>query len=596
MKYLNRVWDYCESNLFGYRFKRLSASVGLLFFIQAGSFLGMFFIFANFSASGPDALEGAKASAMRGFLAVGVTGIALSAVSTWLLWQMIAYLAAKPLRVVNALMHSLADGRNDMSQNIDALPYPELGQVAHGYNAFIGNIRHIIENIRSTAMKIAINSSKVHKAVALTSAKTDRQKELSEMVSFSSSDANEAIKEVSKNTQHVSDNTHSNLEKARRSFNELLEVETKIEQINRTVNSFKKIVQELNSNSKSIIEIVALINNISEETNLLSLNATIEAARAGEHGRGFAVVADEVRTLAKRVKPATVDITDKVRKMVSSVEQTLAQTDGIIKSGADVGGIIHQTSTSFKSIMNAFEDTGEQMLRIAAAVEELTRTNEAVNQKVGEINVFASEIFSDMEDSAKKVQGLNETTEKMQEMVAYYSTGQGVLDQVISKARRYRDYMQVQIGEMKQKGIDVFDKNYKPIPNTNPQKFTTGFTAMFKKAFQTYIDEILNEIPGAIYAVPLDTRGYLSVHHTHVSKPVTGDFENDSLYSRDCRFYSSSNTEKKRAANTSPMLLQTYMRDTGEILVDLSLPILIDGKHWGAWVMGIKPETFYNEG
>ena len=571
----------------------MAGAICLLFIVQAGSSLAMLFLISNLVEGNAHVLAAIKTpTGMKGIYFAAIVGIVLSALITWLIWQMVGYLAVKPLRAINALMQSLLDGRTDMSRNIDTLPYPDLNHVAEGYNAFINNIRNIIENIRNTGMKIAIDSSKVRKAVVMTCDKTNRQKELSEMVTLSSKDANDAIKEVSENTQHVSNNTNSNLEQAKKSFTELLEVEEKIAHINRTVHSFKNIVQELNRNSQSIMEIVSLINTISEETNLLSLNATIEAARAGQHGKGFAVVAEEVRTLAKKVKPATVDITDKVNKMIGSVEQTIMQTEEIIRSGSDVGKIVHQTSTSFKSIMNAFEATNEQMLRIAAAIEELSRTNDAVNQKVGEINVFASEIFCNMEDSAIKVQGLNETTEKMQEMVAYYSTGQGMLDKIIAKARSYQHYMELQIGEMKQNGIDVFDKHYKSVPNTNPNKFTTAYTDIFKKKFQTYIDNILKEIPGAIYAVPLDTKGYLSVHHSHQSKPLTGDYEKDFLHSRDCRFYFSNQTEKKRATHISPMLLQTYMRDTGEILIDLSMPILIEGKHWGAFVMGLKPEVF----
>ena len=72
---------------------------------------------------------------------------------------------------------------------------------------------------------------------------------------------------------------------------------------------------------------------------------------------------------------------------------------------------------------------------------------------------------------------------------------------------------------------------------------------------------------------------------------MTGDYETDLLSSRDRRIYFSNPTEIRRVTSKAPMLLQTYARDTGEILNDLSMPIVIDGRHWGGFVMGFDPES-----
>ena len=148
---------------------------------------------------------------------------------------------------------------------------------------------------------------------------------------------------------------------------------------------------------------------------------------------------------------------------------------------------------------------------------------------------------------------------------------------------------------MHKRGINVFDHNHRPIPDTNPQKYTTDYTGIFKKTFQHYIDDTLKTIPGAIYTLPISQTGYLPAHHTQVSKPLTGDYEKDLLDSRDQRIYFSNQTEVRRATSTASMLLQTYMRDTGEILNDLSMPILIDGRHWGAFIVGLNPEELLSE-
>jgi methyl-accepting chemotaxis protein len=137
-----------------------------------------------------------------------------------------------------------------------------------------------------------------------------------------------------------------------------------------------------------------------------------------------------------------------------------------------------------------------------------------------------------------------------------------------------------------------FDHNYKPIPNTNPQKFTAAFTDAIAKTLQAYCGAILKEIPGCIYALPVDKNGYLPTHHSHVARPLTGGYEKDLLQSRDKRIYFSNQTEVRRATTTAPMLLQTYMRDTGEAINDLAMPIYVDRQHWGAFILGLNPEIF----
>jgi methyl-accepting chemotaxis protein len=77
-----------------------------------------------------------------------------------------------------------------------------------------------------------------------------------------------------------------------------------------------------------------------------------------------------------------------------------------------------------------------------------------------------------------------------------------------------------------------------------------------------------------------------------VSQPLTGDYDTDLLNSRDKRIYFSNDTEVRRATSTAPMLLQTYMRDTGEVINDLSMPITIDQRHWGAFILGFSPDIF----
>jgi methyl-accepting chemotaxis protein len=592
MNGMKKTWDYLEASVFHSRIRQATRSIVFVVMIQfVISAITIYFLTDITRSAGDLQKAGQVLSTAKWCIVINSVGFLTVAISCLIIKVMFGYLARKPMEKVDEIFRRLADGHIDWSENIEDLPYPELKNVSIGYNSFMANVRRIIEDIRKAGIRIAIGSAHVLKAVEVAGEKTNQQKEISEQVAISSSDGNIAIKEISENAHYVSENTSTNLTKVKTSFEELEAVALKVEAINQTVANFSTTIEELSRNSSGIMEILSVINNMSDQTNLLSLNATIEAARAGEHGRGFAVVAEEVRNLAKQIKPATEDISLKINNMLATVEKTKAESDTIIDASKAVGDIIDETASNFKSMIGDFEETNDQLLKIAAAIEELSLTNNEVNDKVGEINTLSLEVFTDMEASGKTVHGLTKITEEMQEMVAQYRTGQGVLDKIIPMVQRHRDYIQDILHLISKKGINVFDENYRPVPNTNPQKFTTVFLEPLKKELQTYLDAILKEIPGCIYSIPVDRKGYLPVHHSHVSKPMTGKYEVDLLQSRHMRFFFTTQCDIRRATNTKPMLFQTYMRDTGEVMNDLSMPITVNGKHWGGLIVGLKPEV-----
>jgi methyl-accepting chemotaxis protein len=588
------MWDILEKKVFQNSLPKALATVWLLCAMQSVITFVVIVIMLRAKRLAGTSWEGAVSTLNTGMVVAAVTAV-IFIVSTFILVRGLRYLCVKPLAQMDALFEKLGNGQSDLSEEMHELPYPELKHVAGGYNTFMHGIRDIIDQVRHLGIRIAIDSTRVRRGVAATAEKTRDQKALSEMVAHSSNDADLAIGEVAENAQYASEKTGRNLGMAKEAFGELSVATRKVEEINQMVGNFRDTVAELNKNTAGIMEIVGLIKNISEQTNLLSLNATIEAARAGEHGKGFAVVAEEVRILAKQVKTATEDISARVEKMVVTVEKTKAETDGIQGHSSEVGQSVTQTADQFEAMIADFEGINDQLHKIAAAIEELSLNNKEVNQKVQSIDGLTQEINAAMCEAETKVCDLNTITEKLQEMVAPYKTGNGGIDAIFAQAHAYRDQIQSQIAKMMSKGIDVFDRNHKPVAGTSPQKYTTAFTEAFAKTFQAFCDGILTQVPGAVYALPIDDKGYLATHHAKVAQPMTGNYEVDALNSRHMRIFFSLESEKRRATNRTPMLLQTYMRDTGETLNELSLPIVVNKRHWGAFILGLNPDHFLQE-
>jgi hypothetical protein len=133
----------------------------------------------------------------------------------------------------------------------------------------------------------------------------------------------------------------------------------------------------------------------------------------------------------------------------------------------------------------------------------------------------------------------------------------------------------------------VFDTFYIPIPKTNPQKFKTPYDKYTDEVLRIILDNYLEKDKRLLFVVAVDRNGYLPTHNTRYSRPLTGDADFNTKNNRTKRLFND-RTGLAAARNTKPYLLQKYSRDTGEQLADLSVPIKIQGKHWGALRIGYK--------
>lgn len=133
----------------------------------------------------------------------------------------------------------------------------------------------------------------------------------------------------------------------------------------------------------------------------------------------------------------------------------------------------------------------------------------------------------------------------------------------------------------------LFDERYVPIPNTNPPKHRTSFDAFTDAVLPAIQEPLLAAEPDVVYAITVDRRGYCPTHNERFSKPLTGDYAKDLAGNRTKRIFDDA-TGRRCGAHTRTVLVQTYKRDTGEVMHDLSVPVYVDGRHWGGFRVGYK--------
>ncbi len=133
----------------------------------------------------------------------------------------------------------------------------------------------------------------------------------------------------------------------------------------------------------------------------------------------------------------------------------------------------------------------------------------------------------------------------------------------------------------------LFSFLYYPIPNTDPPKFTTDYDKLADRDILPIQESLLARSQAIIFTVTVDRNGYLPTHNQRYSMPLTGNLASDLVNNRTKRIFNDK-TGLAAAQNVAPFLIQLYQRDTGETMADLSVPVFVQGKHWGAIRIGYR--------
>jgi len=535
-----------------------------------------------------DPAPDAAAGWLRVLAAIAAVGLFLTIAGGLYLY----HLFVEPIQRMNRCLAAMSASEGDLAQALAVDSHDELAAAAGHFNEFLRKLRETVATVRAMSIKVALEGAHMASRVQDATAIGTRQRDVTTTIHGMSAHATEALATISGNAAQIASATDSRLEVAHRSYRELQEVAERIRGVGGKLADFTKTVGELDRNSQNIGAIVRLIDDISEQTNLLALNAAIEAARAGEVGRGFAVVADEVRKLAEKVKGATDTIAASVANMTQIAADTRRETEAIGHDVDHARAVVERSSSHFEGMMQSFEQMRAQVQDITVAITDLSGTNADIHAKATEIRDLTDQVSSRMQDSTASAQTLSGATAEIQDMMARFHVGADRLERIVDHARACRTEVAARLSALAARGIDVFDREYVAVPGTFPQKFRTAYDDRCAPELQPLFDRLTSVVDGAAYALAVDVNGYAPTHNTRFSRPCTGNPAVDLAESRDKRKFDDA-VGIRAARNERRFLLQTYARDTGEFLNDLSLPIEVDGVHWGALRLGFRPEALF---
>jgi len=374
-------------------------------------------------------------------------------------------------------------------------------------------------------------------------------------------------------------------------------VETAVKHIAELIEAVGRIEHRLGAVGTALAQVAKVsgsIEAIAKQTNLLALNATIEAARAGAAGRGFAVVASEVKSLAEATRQATHLIGDTVRDLDGQVGSLIGESGDASLRAKNAGEGAQQIQSIIVRVQDGFTSVGREIDGVARAATSNLAHCDSVIDELGNLAKGVDLSSTDLKLADERVARLLDVSEGLIDLIAasgVETSDAPLIRVVIDTARQISAAFEAAIERGDISLDQLMDENYREIPGTNPKQYLTDYVALTDRILPPIQDPIQKIDPRIVFCVAWAHGGYLPTHNPNYRLPQGPDPVWNNANCRNKRLFRD-RAVKKVAANTKPFLLQTYRRDMGGgnfvLMKDLSSPIHVRGRRWGAFRMGFR--------
>lgn len=334
----------------------------------------------------------------------------------------------KPLSLVTKRMELVAEGKLN-NKPLETKLKDEIGQLIHSTNQMTESTRHLLLEINDVSRTVSTQSEELtQSSIEVTDATEQVAVITQELAAGSESLARNAtdltatmnmfttkVQEANKDGEFIQHAFNDVIEMTKKGSSLMQSSTEQMNRIDQIVHEAVDKVEGLDHDTQEISQLVSVIHNVAEQTNLLALNAAIEAARAGEHGKGFAVVADEVRKLAEQSSSSVKDITDIVDRIQAESSEVSASLQDSYKEVTAGSNQIATTGQTFNEITRAVSEMVNRINQISENLSDIFNRTQSINGSIEEIAATAEESAAGSEETSASTE---QTNSAMQEVAA----------------------------------------------------------------------------------------------------------------------------------------------------------------------------------
>lgn len=325
-----------------------------------------------------------------------------------------------PIKAITYLTSRLAEGDLAMDSRLTRETKDEFNDVKKALVSLVSKWQTIVADMKSAAGNISLAAEELSTGAQKMSKGSDEQAQRSSQVATASEEMSQTILDIAKNVNNIAQSASNTVTMAKEGDEIVVKSVAKVKDIEHIVDESGSFVKSLGERSKQIGDIVSVINEIADQTNLLALNAAIEAARAGEQGRGFAVVADEVKKLAERTAHSTSEIGEMIRIVQGEVSKAVRAMDDATSNVTLGVDLVSQAGSALKAIVNSTDGLQLMVQQIASAIDEMSATSEEISRDIEQIAAVSSETSHNAGQVAHASTKLAELSEKMEKTSAQF--------------------------------------------------------------------------------------------------------------------------------------------------------------------------------
>ncbi|HFQ4949545.1 TPA: methyl-accepting chemotaxis protein [Vibrio vulnificus] len=348
-----------------------------------------------------------------------VTGVILLLVSAVVMVLTLEH-AYKPLLKLKKAVLGLSKGSGDLTARLTIEGGDDLAQISEGFNRFVQSLQGMMlqvseasQNISSNIVQLNQTAVENEKVLITHSAETDQ-------VVTAITEMSESARSVAENVTQSNRITEGASKEAKQSLEIVNNAVTTVSALVNDVEEMSNRIVSMNQDANKISEVLNVIGEISEQTNLLALNAAIEAARAGEQGRGFAVVADEVRALAARTQNSTTEISEMLSKLLDGTSSVVASMERTKQQCQSTASKTSEVSNSLNLMSGSVRDIDDVSTQIAAATEEQSTVAAELSRNMLAIRDIVTNLVASGRQTVAATESLADSNHELDKLVSNF--------------------------------------------------------------------------------------------------------------------------------------------------------------------------------